>query len=108
MLKTAIAHSKELDSADAVEDVLEQCREILGELQAHAGMLFAGIDHDFALILNKINEVYPGIELIGCTTWGEISSVHGVADDSIVLTLFHSDEIEFKAGVADSLGGRSQ
>jgi len=103
MLKTAIAHSKELDSADAVEDVLEQCRETLGELQAHAGMLFTGIDHDFALILNKINEAYPGIELIGCTTWGEISSVHGVADDSIVLTLFHSDEIEFKAGVADDL-----
>ena len=65
MLKTAIAHSKELDSADAAEEVLEQCRETLGELQAHAGMLFAGIDHDCALILNKINEAYPGLEIIG-------------------------------------------
>jgi len=103
MLKTAIAHSLELDSQDAIKEVLEQCRETLGELQAHAGMLFAGIDHDFALILNKINEAYPGIELIGCTTAGEISSIHGVTDDSLVLTLFHSDEMEFKAGVAERL-----
>ena len=101
MLKTAIAHSIELDSQDAVEEVLEQCRETLGELQPQAGLLFTGIDHNFDLILNKINEVYPGIELIGCTTDGELSSVHGFTEDSIVLTLFYSEELSFKAGVAD-------
>ena len=101
MLKTAVAHSLELDSQDAIEEVLEQCRETLGELQPQAGLLFTGIDHDFQLILNRINEVYPEIELIGGTTDGEMSSVHGFADDSIVLTLFHSQELQFKAGVAD-------
>lgn len=101
MLKTVIAHSVELDSQDAVEEVLEQCRETLGKLQPQAGMLFAGIDHDFNLILNKIDEMYPGIELIGCTTDGELSSVHGFAEDSLVLTLFYSEELYFKAGVAD-------
>ena len=101
MLNTAVAHSIELDSQNAIEEALEQCRETLGDLQPQAGLLFAGIDHDFQLILNKIYEVYPEIELIGGTTDGEMSSVHGFSDDSIVLTLFHSQELQFKAGVAD-------
>ncbi len=103
MLKTTIAHSLELDSQDAAEEVLEQSRVKLGELNPQAGMLFAGIDHNFELILKKINEVYPGIELIGCTTDGEISSVHGFSDDSIVLTLFCSERLSFKASVADKV-----
>jgi len=103
MFKTAIAHSLELDSQDAIKDILEQCSEQLGDLMPQAGLLFAGIDHDFKLILDKINEIYPGIELIGCTTDGELSSVHGYTDDSIVLTLFSSDELYFNAGVADKI-----
>ncbi|MAG13642.1 MAG: hypothetical protein CMN78_03495 [Spirochaetales bacterium] len=103
MLQTAIAHSTELDSQVAVEEVLKQTRETLGELRPQAGMLFAGIDHDFDQILGRINETYPGIELIGCTTDGEMSSAHGFADDSIVLTLFHSEELAFKAGVAEGI-----
>ena len=70
-------------------------------MQPNAGLLFTGIDHNFQLILNKIYEVYPELELIGCTTDGELSSVAGFAEDSIVLTLFYSDELEFKAGAAD-------
>ena len=42
MLKTAISHSMEFDSQDAVEEVLAQCRETLVDLQPQAGILFAG------------------------------------------------------------------
>ena len=101
MFKVAIAHSIELDSQDAIKEVLEQCHEQLGDLKPQAGILFTGIDHNHSLILNRINKMYPNIELIGCTTGGEISSVNGFAEDSIVLTLFCSDELYFKAGVAD-------
>ena len=103
MLKTAIAHSLELDSQDAIKEVLEQSHEQLGDLKPQAGILFLGIDHNFKLILDRINKRYPGIELIGCTTAGELSSVNGFAEDSIVLTLFCSDELYFKAGVADRI-----
>jgi hypothetical protein len=48
MFKVAVAHSLELDSSEAVADVLEQCREQLEDLEPQAGLLFAGIDHDFA------------------------------------------------------------
>jgi len=103
MLKVAIAHSLELDSLDAVQEVLEQCHEQLGDLKPNAGLLFTGIDHNHSLILNRINEVYQGIELIGCTTDGELSSVHGYTDDSITLMLLCSDKLYFKTGVADGI-----
>ncbi len=103
MLKTAISHSLELDSSDAIEEVLGHCHEQLGDLKPQAGILFTGIDHDFTLILDRINEIYPGIELIGCTTDGELTSVHGFAEDSITLMLLYSDKLFFKAGAADGI-----
>ncbi len=103
MFKVAVAHSIELDSADAVADVLAQCREQLREMKPQAGILFAGIDHDFELILQEICAAYPEIELIGCTTDGELSSVHGYTDDSITLMAFVSDKLSFKAGIADKV-----
>lgn len=103
MLQTAVVHSVELDSQDAVEDALDQCREKLGDVKPQAGILFAGIYHDFQLILDKINNAYQGIEIIGCTTDGEMSSVYGFAEDSIVLMMFYSDELRFVAGVADRI-----
>ncbi len=103
MLKVAVAQSLEIDSTDALEEVFKQCHEKLGDLKPQAGILFAGIDHNFGLILNRINEVYPGIELLGCTTDGELSSVHGYADDSVVLMLFCSDKLRFKTGIADGI-----
>ena len=103
MFKTVIAHSLELDTKDAIEDILMQSREQLGDLKPQAGLLFTGIDLDYSAILKGINETYPGIDLIGCTDYGELSSVHGVADDSICLTLFSSDEITFRSGVAEHI-----
>ena len=76
MFETAIAHSIELDSYDAVTEILQQAHEQLGELKPQAGLLFAGIDHQFDLILKNINEVYPNTELIGCTTDGEIGPLN--------------------------------
>ena len=99
MFKVAIGHSDDVDTRDAIGAVLEQCRDVLNGLPAKAGLLFASIDQDFELILKKINETYPGIELIGCSTDGEFSSTLGFAEDSIALTLFHSDRCEWKAGV---------
>lgn len=103
MLKIAVAHSIEIDTDDALQEVLEQCDATLGSLMAQAGILFVGIDHEYELILENINAKYPGIELIGGTTDGELSSVHGYTDDSISLMLFSSDQLEFKAGVAESI-----
>ena len=72
-------------------------------MKPNAGLLFTGIDHDHSLILDRINADYPGIELIGCTTDGELSSIHGYTDDTVTLMLFCSDELYFKSGVANGI-----
>jgi len=78
MLKIAIGHSDDIDSIDAVETVLEQCKTSLNGYTAQAGILFSSIDQDFQLIIDKINEAHPEIELIGCTTDGEFSWLESV------------------------------
>ena len=103
MFTVAIGHSEDIDSADAIEEVLEQCREELGDATAQAGILYASIDHEYGELLEAINRAHPEIELIGCTTDGELSSRMGFLEDSITLLLFHSDVIDIKAGFADHL-----
>ena len=98
----ATGHSHELDSADAIAEALDQCTDALGGKQPGAGLLFVGIDHDFQVILDAIEARYPGVQLIGCTTHGELST-DGFAEDSVSLMLFHSDKVEFGAGVGENV-----
>jgi hypothetical protein len=66
-------------------------------------MLFAGIDHDFAIVLEQINAQWPGIALIGCTTDGEMSSHILFAEDSLALVLLSGDDFHAVSGVARSV-----
>ncbi|MBE9187147.1 FIST C-terminal domain-containing protein [Microcoleus sp. LEGE 07076] len=99
MLKTVVGHSNDPDSLSAITEVLEQCQQSLSKASPQAGILFAAIDFEHTLILNQINETYPGIELIGGTTDGEMSSILGFEQDSLTLMLFCSDTIAIRAGI---------
>jgi hypothetical protein len=99
MFKVVVGHSDDPDSQGAVEEVLEQCLSSLAGDLPKAGLLFAAINFDHALILQEINQVFPDLELVGCTTDGEISSLLGFQQDSLTLTLFCSDAVEIHAGV---------
>ncbi len=99
MLKVVVAHSEDPDSQDAIEEILSQCSSDLAGIKPQAGILFAAIDFEHELILQEIDRVFPGIELIGCTTDGEISSVLGFQQDSLTLMLFYSDTVEIHAGL---------
>lgn len=99
MFNVVIAHTEDIDSDDAAAELVEQARGELGEEVPKAGLLFAAVDHDYEMLLACINEAFPGIELIGCTTDGELSTRLGFAEDSITLTLFVSDEVEIVAGL---------
>jgi len=100
MFKAVIGHSEEIDSTDAVDEIFAQCDEKLGGEKPCAGVLFAAVSHEHGLILDKISEKYPGIELIGCSSDGEMSTSGCFSEDSMILTLFASDEVEIKAGCA--------
>jgi hypothetical protein len=100
MFKAYVGHSNDPDSQFAVAEVLQQCIDALAGEQPRAGVLFAAFDFDHALILAEINKIFPDIELIGSTTNGEMSSVMGFQEDSLVLLLFCADEcIEISTGI---------
>ncbi|MEO1591745.1 MAG: FIST N-terminal domain-containing protein, partial [Cyanobacteria bacterium J06632_22] len=79
------------------------CKAELGQDQPQAAVLFAAPDFDHALILETIYQSFPDIQLIGGTSDAEISSCLTFQQDSITLTLFCSDEVEFSAAVGRNL-----
>ncbi len=99
MLFAVVAHSEDIDTEGALDEIVEQCRQKLGDRQPKAGLLFSAIDLEHEQILEGLDDAWPGLELIGCTTDGEISSELGYREDSITLVLFGSDSIEFGAGL---------
>ena len=99
MLKVAMGHSEDVIIEEAVSEILDQIHASLGDIIPQAGILFCTLDCDHSYILSSIRSKFPTIELIGCTTDGEMSSVLGFTEDSISLMVFASDSIEIRAGV---------
>src|SRR5436190_20355968 len=102
-MKACVVHSQDVDSVDAVAELIAGAKAALGESLPRVAMLFAGIDHDFAIVLEQINDQWPGIALIGCSTDGEMSSHILFAEDSLVLVLLSGDEFHAVSGVARSV-----
>lgn len=103
MIKAAQGQAEGIDTLKIVESVIIQCRQQLEGRLPQAGIVFAGADFDHQQILDEINRSFPGIELIGCTTVGELSSSYGFSDDSVSLMVFYSNDIEIRAGVGRRL-----
>ncbi|WP_036480003.1 FIST signal transduction protein [Myxosarcina sp. GI1] len=103
MFEVVIGHSNDPDSQEAIAEVLEECSTELAGTTPQAGILYAAIDFEHDLVLESIYQQFPQLELIGCTTDGEISSKLGFQEDSLTLILFCSDEIEIRAGVGQNL-----
>jgi hypothetical protein len=103
MFKAAIGHSEDPDSREAITEVLAQCQQGLAGEIPQAGILLAAIDFDYPLILAQIQETFPGLQLVGCSTNGEISSVSGFQEDSLTLMVFSSDQVTIRAGLGRGL-----
>jgi len=102
-MRACVVHSQDVDSVDAVAELIAGAKVELGASVPRVAMLFAGIDHDFAIVLEQINAQWPGIALIGCTTDGEMSSHILFAEDSLALVLLSGDNFSAVSGVARSV-----
>jgi len=104
MLTSVCSVSDDLDPLAGVRQVVVDCKQKLDGRTAQAGIFFTScLDVDYAPMLALINEAFPGIELVGCTTDGEITPVRGFTEDSSALLLLNSDAITFSAAVAEHL-----
>ena len=74
MLYAVSGHSEDIDTASALNEIIEKCQKKMSGQAPKAGLLFAGIDAEHEALLDGINKTWPGIQLIGCTTDGELSS----------------------------------
>lgn len=101
-LKLVFAQSTDVDTPDALGEVLASARAQLGDQLPGGALLFAGQDYDHARVLSGIAETWPGLPLIGCTTDGEVSSSLGYTEDSLLLVLFVG--VACTARVGDHLG----
>jgi hypothetical protein len=66
-------------------------------------MLFAGIDHDFAIVLEQINAPLAGHRAHRCTSDGEMSLHILFARDSLALVLVSGDNFYAVSCVASSV-----
>ncbi len=103
MIKVGLGQTEGIHTRKTVQSVISKCKNQLDGYLPQAGIVFAGTNFDHEVMLAEINRVFPQIELIGCTTAGELSSNFGFSDESIVLMLFCSDDIEMKVGVGRAL-----
>lgn len=103
MITMIVAHSEDPDSGFALTELIEQGEAQLEGKVPQAGIMYAGEDFDYSQLLNGIVDKWPNIELIGCTTVGEISSTLGYVEDSVSLSLFCADNLDIKAGIARNL-----
>ena len=82
MIKVGLGQSENIDTLTAVESVILQCQKNMAGHHPQAGIVFAAVNFDHRLMLDKIIDEFPGLNLIGCTTAGEFSSSYGFSDDS--------------------------
>jgi hypothetical protein len=99
MFFAVAAHSEDIDAQGVLEELLEQSREDLGGRIPQAGILLCTIDLEHEELVQGIDDAWPGLALIGCTTDGEFSSRLGFRDDSAALILLGSDSVEITAGL---------
>jgi hypothetical protein len=100
MFRMAVGHSDDIDADIAAHAIVDRCLETLDGAEPKAGLLFSAWETDHSTVLRCIQERLPGIELIGSTSAGEMSSEMGYQEDSVTLALFASDNVDITGGLA--------
>lgn len=100
MFKVAIGHSEDPYTEDATIEVINACRKELGDKNPQACILFAAIDYEYNLILKKIKEEMPDIQIVGCSSSGELSTKLGYSEGSLLMIAFYSDTVSMASSVA--------
>jgi len=103
MLRMAVGHSDDIDIETALETVLRECDAALDGAQPRAGIIFGAWEMDHQALVAGVRAHYPGIEIAGATTAGEMSSVIGFSEDSVALAVFAADSVEITAGIGGDL-----
>jgi hypothetical protein len=103
MFRMAVGHSDDIDLDRAIETVLAECEAALAGATPRGGLIYSSWAADHQRLVDAVLARYPEIELAGATSAGEMTSVIGLAEDSIALALFASDSVEITVGLGRNL-----
>jgi len=103
MIRMAVGHSDDVDLESALETVFAECDAGLAGAAPKAGLLMGASEVDHRALIDAVHARYPGIELAGSTSAGEMSSSLGFREDSVELALFAADGIDIVAGLGQNL-----
>jgi len=103
MFRMAVGHSDDIDVEAALATVFDECDAGLDGAAPKAGFLLSNWEADHAAIVRAVRARYPGIELVGSSTSGEMTSELGFVEDSIALALFASDSVDVTVGLGRDL-----
>ncbi len=99
MLKVGTGWSDDPDSLTTTQEALGMAVEMLDGHPPRAALVYAAVDLDLEVVSQAMLERFPDLLIAGCTTDGEIAGGEGFLEDSLVITLFASDNIEFTVGM---------
>lgn len=108
MFKMAVGQGECVDTGCATRAAIDAARRSLGGLAPQAGIVFVGEYFEHEEALTEVRAAFPGLALVGCSSSGEMSSSLGFSDDSVVLVLFASDTVRFRAGAVRDFSGRAK
>lgn len=103
MFRMAVGQSDDIDIDVALAAVLAQCDAALAGAAPKAGLLFAAWEADHQHVLDAVRSHYPGMALAGSSSGGEMTSVTGFQQDSIVLVVFAADAVDITVGLGRDL-----
>jgi len=103
MIRMAVGHSDDVDLESALETVFAECDAGLAGATPKAGLLMGASEVDHRALIDAVHARYPGIELAGSSSAGEMSSSLGFREDSVELALFAADGIDIVAGLGQNL-----
>lgn len=103
MFRMAVGHSDDVDLDSALETVFAECDAGLAGAPPKAGLLMSASEVDHRALIDAVRARYPGIELAGSSSAGEMSSALGFREDSVELALFASDTVDIVAGLGTDL-----
>ncbi len=103
MFAADVVQVEDINTAAAVKTVIRRLRWKLDGRQPQAGIVLAGIDSDHSLILGTLKDAFPTMDIVGCTTAGELSSDFGFSDASISIMVIGSDTLTIGVGIGHDL-----
>ncbi|MBX7078220.1 MAG: FIST C-terminal domain-containing protein [Nannocystaceae bacterium] len=102
-MRLHVAHSIDPATDVATAELVESLRAQAAGQRPVLAVVLAAIEHDHAALLAGLREGLGEVQIVGCSTDGELSSAAGFAEDSIVVALFCGDDVQVQVLVAESL-----